>query len=57
MSCSKPLVAARADTCTAAKPTADQMHMLAILAQLSCAADWWCVAAQERAARAVAATS
>jgi len=39
----------------AAKPTADQMRMLEILAQLDSAADWRGVAAQERAARAVAA--
>jgi len=47
--------AARADTRTAAKPTADQMRVLKILAQLAVAADWRGVAAQERAARAVAA--
>ena len=48
------VAATRADT-TAAKPTADQMHVLKILAQLYGAADWRGVAAQERAARAVAA--
>ena len=47
--------AARADTRTAAKPTADQMRVLEILEQLDGAADWRGVAAQERAARAVAA--
>jgi hypothetical protein len=47
--------AARAGTRTAAKPTADQMHVLKILEQLAVAADWRGVAAQERAARAVAA--
>jgi tetratricopeptide (TPR) repeat protein len=40
---------------TAAKPTADQMRVLEILQQLADAADWRGVAAQERAARAVAA--
>jgi tetratricopeptide (TPR) repeat protein len=40
---------------TAAKPTADQMRVLEILEQLAGAADWRGVAAQERAARAVAA--
>ena len=38
----------------AAKPTADQMRVLKLM-QLAGAADWWGVAAQERAARAVAA--
>ena len=47
--------AARADTRTAAKPTADQMRVLNMLEQLASAADWRGVAAQERAARAVAA--
>ena len=47
--------AARADTRTAAKPTADQMRVLKMLEQLAGAADWRGVAAQERAARAVAA--
>jgi tetratricopeptide (TPR) repeat protein len=47
--------AARAYTRTAAKPTADQMRVLEILEQLDGAADWRGVAAQERAARAVAA--
>jgi len=47
--------AARADTRTAAKLTADQIRMLEILKQLDGAADWRGVAAQERAARAVAA--
>ena len=46
---------ARADTRTAAKPTAGQMRVLKILEQLDGAADWRGVAAQERAARAVAA--
>ena len=45
---------ARADT-TEAKPTADQMRVLKILEQLVDAADWQGVAAQEHAARAVAA--
>ena len=49
------VAAARADTRTAAKPTADQMRVLKILEQLAGAADWRGVAAQERAARAVAA--
>ena len=40
---------------TAAKPTADQMRVLKMLEQLYGAADWRGVAAQERAARAVAA--
>ena len=40
---------------TAAKPTADQMRVLKMLEQLCGAADWRGVAAQERAARAVAA--
>jgi hypothetical protein len=48
------MAAARADTRTAAKPTADQMRVLKILEQLDGAADWRGVAAQERAARAVA---
>mgnify|MGYP000415394778 CR=1 FL=1 len=47
--------ACRADTRTAAKPTADQMRVLKMLEQLAGAADWRGVAAQERAARAVAA--
>jgi hypothetical protein len=47
--------AARADTRTAAKPTADQMRVLEVLHQLTVAADWRGVAAQERAARALAA--
>ena len=47
--------AARADICTAAKLTADQMRVLEMLEQLAGAADWRGVAAQERAARAVAA--
>jgi len=47
--------AARADMRTAAKLTADQMRVLKILEQLAGAADWRGVAAQERAARAVAA--
>ena len=38
-----------------AKPTADQMRVLVILKQLAVAADWRGVAAQERAAKAVAA--
>ena len=46
--------AARADTRTEAKLTADQMRLLEILAQLDGAADWRGVAAQELAARAVA---
>ncbi len=33
------MATARADTCTAAKPTADQMRVLEILAQLDGAAD------------------
>jgi hypothetical protein len=41
---------------TAVKQTADQMRALEILKQLADAADWRGVAAQERAARAVAAT-
>ena len=45
----------RADTRTAAKPTAEQMRVLKMLNQLAGAADWRGVAAQERAARAVAA--
>jgi tetratricopeptide (TPR) repeat protein len=49
------MAAARADMRTAAKPTADQMCVLKILEQLAGAADWRGVAAQERAARAVAA--
>jgi hypothetical protein len=47
--------AASADTRTTAKPTADQMRVLEILEQLAVDADWRGVAAQERAARAVAA--
>ena len=43
------------DTRTAEKQTADQMHVLKILVQLDGAADWRGVAAQERAARSVAA--
>jgi hypothetical protein len=46
---------AATDTHTAAKPTADQMRVLKMLEQLAGAADWRGVAAQERAARAVAA--
>ena len=42
-------------TRTAAELTAEQMRVLEILAQLDGAADWRGVAAQERAARAVAA--
>ena len=49
------VAAARAGTRTAAKPTADQIRVLDILEQLDGAADWRGVAAQERAARAVAA--
>ena len=49
------MIAARADTRTAAKPTADQMRVLEMLEQLIGAADWRGVAAQERAAGAVAA--
>ncbi len=49
------VAAARADTRTAAKPTAEQMRVLKVLEQLAGAADWRGVAAQERAARAVAA--
>ncbi len=49
------MAAARADTRTAAKPTSDQMRVLKMLEQLAGAADWRGVAAQERAARAVAA--
>ena len=49
------VTAARADTRTAAKPTADQTRVLKILKQLDGAANWRGVAAQERAARAVAA--
>ena len=49
------MAAARADTRTAAKPTADPMSVLKMLEQLAGAADWRGVAAQERAARAVAA--
>ena len=48
------MAAARADMRTAAKPTADQMRVLKMLKQLGDAADWRGVAAQERAARAVA---
>ena len=49
------VAAARADTRTAAKPTADQMRVLKMLEQLAGTADWRGVVAQERAARAVAA--
>ena len=49
------MAAARVDTRTAAKPTADQMRVVKILEELAGAADWRGVAAQERAARAVAA--
>jgi len=49
------VAAARADTRTAARPTAYQMRVLKMLEQLAGAADWRGVAAQERAARAVAA--
>jgi len=49
------VAAARSGTRTAAKPTADQMRVLKMLDQLVGAADWRSVAAQERAARAVAA--
>ena len=49
------VAAARADTRTAAKPTAEQMRVGKMLLQLAGAADWRGVAAQERAARAVAA--
>ena len=49
------VAAARADTRTAAMPTAEQMRVLKMLAQLAGAADWRGVAAQEIAARAVAA--
>jgi hypothetical protein len=42
------VAAARADTRTAAKPTADQMRMVKMLEQLASAADWRGVAAQER---------
>jgi hypothetical protein len=49
------VTAARGDILTAAKPTADQMRVLKMLEQLAGAADWRGVAAQERAARAVAA--
>ena len=49
------VAAARADTRTAAKPTAEQMRVLKMLGQLEGAADWRGVAAQERAAREVAA--
>ena len=48
------VAAARVDTRTAAKQTADQMRVLKMLEQLAGAADWLGVAAQERAARAVA---
>ena len=47
--------AASTGACTAAKPTADQMRVLELLTQLAGAADWRGVAAQERAARALAA--
>ena len=49
------MAAARVDTRTAAKQTADQTRVLKILKQLDGAANWRGVAAQERAARAVAA--
>ena len=49
------VAAARADTHTAAKPTAEQMRVLKMLEQLAGAADWRGVAAQERAAMALAA--
>ena len=49
------VAAARADTRTAAKPTADQMRVVKMLEQLAGAANWRGVAAQEGAARAVAA--
>ena len=49
------VAAARADTRTAAKPTADQMRVVKMLEQLAGAADWRGVAAQGRAARTVAA--
>ena len=49
------VAAARADTRTAANPTADQMRVLKTLEQLAVAADWRGVAAQEHAARAVSA--
>ena len=47
--------AVRSGTRTAAKPTADQMRVLERLSQLAGARDWRGVAAQERAAKAVAA--
>ena len=47
--------AASADNRTAAKLTADQMRVLEILKHLAGAADWRGVAAQEGAARTVAA--
>ena len=50
------VAAARAETCTAAKPIADQMRVLKMIEQLAGAADWRGVAAQERAGRAVAAS-
>ncbi len=49
------MAAARGDIRTAATPTADQMRVLKMLEQLAGAANWLGVAAQERAARAVAA--
>ena len=49
------VAAARADPRTAAKPTAEQMRVLKMLEQLAGSADWRGVAAQERAARVVAA--
>ena len=49
------VAAARADTRTAPKPTADQMRVVKMLEQLAGAANWRGVAAQEGAARAVAA--
>ena len=51
----KCVAAARDDTRTAAKQTADQMRVLKMLEQLDGAADWRGMAAQERAARALAA--
>ena len=49
------VAAARADTRTAAMPTADQMRVLKMLEQLDGAADWRGVAAKERAAKSMAA--
>ena len=51
----KCVAAACADIRTAGKPTAGHMRVLKILEQLEDAADWRGVAAQERAAKAVAA--